>query len=185
MSKLKDIFHCYALFQITHSCEMLVNPSFLWRSSLYCLPGPNLDKTCIRLSNTASFNEISRKIYFVIKPLKKVWDGAGNGRWKSQIRIPCHTHPHTHTHTYTHTHTNKSSKPFYSLRFLFYLMALYGSTNVKLSKLCTTKTMQCVLCYRVPVHWDLALDIFFSSRLISYHTHKQTHYTQGSMDWLP
>ena len=107
MSKLKDIFHCYALFQITHSCEMLVNPSFLWRSSLYCLPGPNLDKTCIRLSNAASFNEKSRKIYFVIKLLKKVWDGAGNGRWKSQIRIPCHTHTHTHTYTHTHTRTHQ------------------------------------------------------------------------------
>ena len=68
---------------------MLLNPPILWRSSLYCLPGPSLDKKCIRLLNTASSNEILgklRKMYFVIKPLKMVW---GRGwQWSSQIKFP-------------------------------------------------------------------------------------------------
>ena len=30
--------------------------------------GPNLDKKCVRLSDTAPFHEMLRKIYFVVKP---------------------------------------------------------------------------------------------------------------------
>ena len=34
-------------------------------------PGPNLDKKCVQLSDAAPSPEILRKIYFVVKPLKK------------------------------------------------------------------------------------------------------------------
>ena len=71
--------------------EKFLNPPILWRSSLYHLPGPNLDKKCIQLLNAASSNEILRKIYFLIKPLKKVWGRGGDGTAKLKSS-PNHTH---------------------------------------------------------------------------------------------
>ena len=63
--------------------------------------------TLIWLLNSASSNEILRrlrKMYFVIKPLKKGLRRRGGGVMMEQPNKNPHTLTHTHTHTHTRMH---------------------------------------------------------------------------------
>ena len=68
--------HC---FRLTHSSKP---PPFYDDSPYIAYPSPSLDKKCIQYLNAASSNEKLSKIYFVIKPLKKVWGVGGDGTAK-------------------------------------------------------------------------------------------------------
>ena len=166
---------------------MLLNATILWRFSLYCLPGSSLDKKCIRLLNSASSNEILRrlrKMYFVIKPLKKVWGGGGGGGDDGTAKEKS---SHTHTHTHTHTHQYLPPNLFIGL-FLWLSRWMCHICVILLNDIIWIYSCEAFIAL---YHKDYAVCSMlqgasslrsnswhvFSSKVIWCHTHKQTHIT--------